>query len=73
MKKRTYSYLIIVLTIYAAFTVLFTMLPRSTFSALEKRELATFPTLTLESLAKGTFTNSVSQWFSDSEPYREIS
>lgn len=71
MKKRTYSYLIIVLTIYAAFTVLFTMLPRSTFSALEKRELATFPPLTLDSLAKGFFTNSVSQWFSDSEPYRD--
>ncbi len=69
--KRTYSYLIIVLTIYAAFTVLFTIFPRSTFSELEKRELATFPKLTLDSLAKGLFTSSVSYWFSDSEPYRD--
>ena len=69
--KRTYTYLIIVLALYAAFTVLFTLFPRSTFSELEKRELATFPELSLDSLAKGLFTNSVSQWFSDSEPYRD--
>lgn len=69
--KRTTIYLAIVLTLYGLFTVLFTMFPRSTFSELEKRDLDTFPEFSFESLAKGFFTNNVSKWFSDSEPYRD--
>ena len=69
--KRTYIYLIIVLGLYAAFTLVFTTFPRSTFSELEKRELATFPKLTLEDLSQGKFTSNVSRWFSDSEPFRD--
>lgn len=55
----------------AAFAIVFNFFPRSTFSELEKRELATFPTFSVEKLASGEFTDSVSVWFSDSEPYRD--
>lgn len=58
--------------IFAAFTVVFLLFPRSTYSALEKRELAKFPVLTLDNLKSGEFTKNVSSWFSDSEPYRDV-
>ena len=64
-------YLIGIGIVFAAFTILFDFFPRPAFSELEKRELATFPTLTTRSLASGQFTADVSSWFSDSEPYRD--
>ena len=68
MKK---AYLYIILSVFAAFTVVFDFLPRSTYSPLEKRELATFPELSRQSLLSGVFTSKVSQWFSDTEPFRD--
>lgn len=56
---------------FFSLTAIFVFLPRSTFSALEKRELATFPEFTWERLFNGSFTADVSTWFSDSEPYRD--
>lgn len=69
--KRSYIYLIIVIAVYAAFAIVFNFFPRSTYSELEKRELATFPEANIDKVASGQFTKSVSQWFSDSEPYRD--
>lgn len=57
--------------LFAAFAVVFNTLPRSTYSELEKRELAKFPALTVEGLADGSLTSGVSAWFSDSEPFRD--
>ena len=57
--------------LFAAFAVVFNTFPRSTFSELEKRELAVFPEWTPEKLFDGSFTSEVSSWFSDSEPFRD--
>ena len=57
--------------LFAAFAVVVNTLPRSTYSELEKRELAKFPALTVEGLADGSLTSGVSAWFSDSEPFRD--
>ena len=65
------TYLIIFGLLFAAFIVVFNTFPRSTFSELEKRELAKFPELTTEKLINGSFTSEVSSWFSDSEPFRD--
>ena len=65
------TYLILFSIIFVAFAVVFNTFPRSTFSELEKRELAKFPEFTTEKLLNGTFTSEVSSWFSDSEPFRD--
>ena len=64
-------YIAIVGLVFVAFVVVFVTFPRSTYSELEKRDLATFPEFTTEKLFKGEFTDSVSKWFSDSEPFRD--
>ena len=64
-------YLILVFILFASFAVVFNTFSRPTFSELEKRELATFPEFSFESLADGSFTSNVSSWFSDSEPFRD--
>ena len=56
---------------YLFLTVGFNFLPRSSRSELEKRDLMRFPSLTLDSLADGSFTAAVSSWYSDTEPYRD--
>ena len=56
----------------AAFVVVFCTLPRSTYSELEKRELLRFPEFSWQRLREGDFTQSVSNWFSDSEPFRDV-
>lgn len=68
MKK---IYLATIAVAYIALTVVFDTLPRSTFSPLEKRELATFPTFSWQSLASGEYAQAVSHWFSDTEPFRD--
>ena len=65
------AYILLFGLLFAAFAVVFNTFPRSTYSELEKRELAAFPIFTPEKLADGSFTNAVSSWFSDSEPYRD--
>ena len=70
MKRGVLSVVIIAL-VYLAFTAGFNLLPRSTFSELEKRELKRFPTLTLDSLANGTYAAAIASWYSDTEPYRD--
>ncbi|MBQ7691861.1 MAG: hypothetical protein IJT30_11825 [Muribaculaceae bacterium] len=65
-------YLTVVGLLFAALAVVFDTFPRSRVSELEKRELATFPAFSLDSLATGAFTTQVSAWFSDTEPYRDV-
>ena len=64
-------YVALTATVFTAMTAVLTFFPRSSFSELEKRDLARFPEFTLERLASGEFTRDVSAWFSDSEPYRD--
>ena len=65
------TYIALFALLFIAFAVVFNTFPRSTFSELEKRELATFPEFTTEKLFDGSFTSEVSSWFSDSEPFRD--
>lgn len=64
-------FLAIVGAAFAALLVVFLCLPRSAVSELERRELARFPQFSVDRWADGTFTDSVSKWFSDTEPYRD--
>ena len=64
-------YLVVTLAVFGTFTAIFLFLPRSQFSELEKRELATFPDTKLITENPAAFTAAVSSWFSDSEPYRD--
>lgn len=64
-------YLIIFGVVFAAAAVVFDTFPRSTFSTLEKRDLAEAPAFSTERLLSGQYTREVSHWFSDSEPYRD--
>ena len=61
----------VIVSMMAAFVVVFCALPRSTYSELEKRELKSFPAYHAKDLRDGSFTAEVSNWFSDSEPFRD--
>lgn len=65
-------YTIIIALVFIAFAIVFNTFPRSTYSELEKRDLATFPEFTIDRLKSGKFTRDISTWFSDSEPYRDM-
>ncbi|MBO4327932.1 MAG: hypothetical protein J5831_00815 [Bacteroidales bacterium] len=65
------AFVIVVASMMAALVVVFCTLPRSRYSELEKRELRTFPEYSGASLRDGSFTAEVSNWFSDSEPFRD--
>lgn len=54
------------------FVVVFCTLPRSTYSELERRDLLRFPDFSWQSLRNGSFTQHLSNWFSDSEPFRDV-
>lgn len=58
--------------IFVALMSIFLCFPRSTFSEVERRELATFPEFSVSRLADGSFTEDVSRWFSDTEPFRDV-
>ncbi len=67
----TKLYIFLLSAVFLGFTVVFNTFPRSTYSELEKRELAKFPEFTWEKLWSGDFAAEISSWFSDSEPYRD--
>lgn len=69
--KHNIVYVVIISIVFVAFTIILDTFPRSTVSEVEKRELAKFPTFTIDKLKDGSFTREVSSWFSDSEPYRD--
>lgn len=64
-------YIVVLVLVFLGFTAFFTLFPRSTYSELEKRDLAEFPKYSHERLADASFTKEVSAWFSDSEPGRD--
>lgn len=72
MMKYSKIYLAIVFVVFAAFVLVLNFFPRPRVSELEKRELATFPAFSWNALASGAFTDSVSKWYSDSEPFRDV-
>ncbi len=53
-------------------TALLNFMPRSTFSERERRDLAEFPQFSFQKLMSGQFTDSISKWYSDSEPFRDF-
>jgi hypothetical protein len=65
-------YIVLIATVFAAFTFVFDTMPRSRYSELEKRELAGFPEFSWEKLFSGDFTKGINSWFSDSEPFRDV-
>lgn len=64
-------YVSVTALLVAGITVVFHVLPRPTFSELEKRDLQQFPTYTTDSLFSGSYATAIGTWFSDTEPYRE--
>ena len=71
MKSLPIIYIALLGTIFAAFCVIFNVMPRSVVSELEKRELAEMPRFSLDRLMDGIFTQEVSSWYSDTEPFRD--
>ena len=69
--KRGVVFVTVIAAVYLLFTAAFNLLPRSTYSELEKRELRRFPSFTLDSLRDGSYTAAISSWYSDTEPYRD--
>lgn len=64
-------YLTIVGAVFLCLTCVFVCFPRSTYSELEKRDLAEFPNISDYADQPGKYTAAVSSWFSDTEPYRD--
>ncbi|WP_304431993.1 DHHW family protein [Acutalibacter muris] len=60
--------LAVLLLAFALTSALLLVLPRSTKSLIEKRDLATFPKFTLESYFSGDFTAGVATWYDDTVP-----
>lgn len=50
----------------------FVITERPTFSEMEKRDLASFPSFTVQDFFQGTYTREIDQWFADTFPAREI-
>jgi len=73
MKKpiRTFAPSIVFIACIAVFAVLLAVLPKADYSVSEKRTLASPPTLTLSSLADGTFTKQLESYVSDHFPFRD--
>ena len=73
-KRRRRSNIVYLVSLLFTFEVIgmgLLILPRSTESITEKRELAKFPELTPESYFSGDFTEGVAEWFSDTVPFRD--
>ena len=70
--KQNNIYIAVMLVVYLALAVVFDFFPRSRYSELEKRELASFPTFTADGLLTGKYTTAINSWFSDTEPYRDL-
>ena len=69
--KYSKAYIAVVGLLFAGMAVVFDYFPRSGYSELEKRALKRIPVFSVESLLSGQFTEEMSSWFSDSEPYRD--
>lgn len=65
------AYIIIAGVAFAALAAVLVFFPRTRYSELEKRDLAAFPDLSDTNMRAAEKTAAISQWFSDSEPYRD--
>ena len=73
-KRRKTSNIVYLTTILLAFESIglaLMIFPRSTVSIVEKRELKKFPEFSMDSYFSGDFTKQVSEWFSDTVPFRD--
>lgn len=70
--RKDRALVIVVALLMSALVLVFWVFPRSTYSDLEKRDLRQFPVFSWQSLRDGSFTSDVSNWFSDSEPFRDV-
>lgn len=64
-------YLVLIMLVFEAAALMFIMFPRSEVSELENRKLKEFPEFTAESWFDGSFTAQVSEWFTDTVPFRD--
>lgn len=64
-------YVVMIALVFAVFAVVFLFFPRTRYSELEKRDLATFPDYREYAGRPSALTADISQWFSDSEPFRD--
>lgn len=73
MSRKTLAkiYLAIIAAAFVALAVTLNFLPRSTYSEVEKRDLMRFPRFSWDALYHGDLTDSISLWYSDSEPFRD--
>lgn len=72
MPKGAYIlYIVLAGIIFLIFTAVFLFFPRTTYSELEKRDLAAFPDMNKITENPAELTAEISQWFSDSEPFRD--
>lgn len=70
-KKMSLIVLFILTFTFALGTVLMVILPRSTVSKIEKRELATMPEFSLMSYFSGEYTAGVANFYDDTVPLRD--
>ena len=70
--KQLGIYITLMAAAWIALAVVFNFLPRSTWSQLEKRQLASFPEFSSEALWSGKYTQAISNWYSDTEPFRDV-
>lgn len=69
--KKYITYLTVMVTVIVAFVVVLNFFPRSEYSELERRELSKMPVFSIESLKSGNYTQGISSWYSDTEPFRD--
>lgn len=69
--KKSLAYILTIGLVFVLMALVMNVFPRSTYSELEQRDLAVFPEFSFSTLFSGDFTESVSSWFSDTEPYRD--
>ena len=61
----------VIVPVYITIVALLLVLPRSTISMMEKRELATFPKFSWESYFSGEYTAAIANYFDDTVPFRD--
>jgi len=64
-------FLLVMIPLFVGLTAFMWLLPRSATSETERRDLKEFPAFTLGSYFSGDFTAGVSEWFSDTVPFRD--
>lgn len=69
--KSAKLYIVVISTAFVTLGGILLFLPRSTYSELEKRDLAKFPEFSIDKLKDASFTTELAQWFSDTEPFRD--